>query len=96
MADEHDRCQRSAAQPRCKHCPTASGHSSAAMQTRLGRCDRFGGCMAQAAIVTMSTPRRDAPALMKRAESLGVAIIDRDDIERGRLETLLTALVRQR
>ena len=59
-------------------------------------CDRFGGCMAQAAIVTMSTPRRDAPALMKRAESLGVAIIDRDDIERGRLETLLTALVRQR
>ena len=52
--------------------------------------------MAQAAIVTMSTPRRDAPALMKRAESLGVAIIDRDDIERGRLETLLTALVRQR
>ena len=54
------------------------------------------GCMAQAAIVTMSTPRRDAPALMKRAESLGVAIIDRDDIERGRLETLLTALVRQR
>ena len=40
MADEHDQCQRSAAQPRCKHCPTASGHSPAAMQTRLGRCDR--------------------------------------------------------
>ena len=51
------------------------------------------GCMAQAAIVTMSTPRRDAPALMKRAESLGVAIIDRDDIEKGRLEALLKGMV---
>ena len=56
-------------------------------------CERFGGCMAQAAIVTMSTPRRDAPALMKRAESLGVAIIDRDDIEKGRLEALLKGMV---
>ena len=25
MASDHDRCQRSAAQPRCKHCPSASG-----------------------------------------------------------------------
>ena len=41
----------------------------------------------------MSTPRRDAPALMKRAESLGVAIIDRDDIEKGRLEALLKGMV---
>lgn len=55
-------------------------------------CDRFGGCMAQAAIVTMSTPKRDAPALMKRAESLGVAIIDRDDIENGRLPEMLKRL----
>ena len=36
MADEHDRRQRSAAQPRCKHCPTTSGHSSAAMRAQLG------------------------------------------------------------
>lgn len=55
-------------------------------------CDRFGGCMAQAAIVTMSTPKRDAPALMKRAESLGVAIIDRNDIENGRLPEMLKRL----
>lgn len=58
-------------------------------------CSRFGGCMARAAIVTMSAPGRDAPAIVKRAESLGVTIIDRDDIERGllshRLKELSTA-----
>ena len=56
-------------------------------------CKRFGGYMARPVIVTMTTPRGDSPALMKRAESLGVTIIDRNDIEAGRLLDMLCELV---
>lgn len=58
-------------------------------------CERFGGCLASAAIVTMSTPKRDALALVKRAQSLGVTLIDRDDIASGALGAMLESLVRQ-
>ena len=62
--------------------------------TARALCERFGGYMARPVIVTMTTPKGDSPALMKRAESLGVTIIDRNDIEAGRLLDMLRELVK--
>ena len=53
--------------------------------------DRFGGEMAQAAIVSAEYARATA---RNRAAELGIRVIDLGDLEKGRLEELLRRMMR--
>lgn len=50
---------------------------------------RFGGPTARALIVTMDTPSSNTPTVEKRCGELGIILVDRDDLLRGRLPKIL-------
>ena len=71
-------------------CKTCMIHTEALNELAILR-DRFGGEMAQAAIVSAEYARATA---RNRAAELGIRVIDLGDLEKGRLEELLRRMMR--